>query len=133
MAKNIVVVGTMDTKGREIQYLKKQIEARGQKAIIIDVSIGEQPSIPGDVTCQEIAKLGGSSSEEVWADIRSETGWHYIAIVGHNGAHSLDPYTLHAEITVSEGIPTCTTTFPYPPGDHIYPVPASETPHTHLA
>ncbi len=67
MAKSIVVVGTMDTKGREIQYLKKQIEARGHKAIVIDVSIGEQPSILGDVTCQEIAKLGGSSSEEVWA------------------------------------------------------------------
>ena len=36
MAKTIVIVGTLDTKGEEIKYVKELIKERGHKTIMID-------------------------------------------------------------------------------------------------
>ena len=34
--KTIIVLGTMDTKGREMTFVKDEIERHGQKALLID-------------------------------------------------------------------------------------------------
>jgi uncharacterized protein (UPF0261 family) len=39
MAKAIAIVGTLDTKGEEIRYIKERIESRGYKAVVIDGGI----------------------------------------------------------------------------------------------
>ena len=51
MSKHIVVLATLDTKGEEAEYLKRLIEARGFKALLLDTSIGGErasfvPSVP---------------------------------------------------------------------------------------
>jgi uncharacterized protein (UPF0261 family) len=59
MAKTIVLVGTLDTKGKEIKYCRDLTAERGFDTIVIDVGILNRPFIPGDYTRSEVAKLGG--------------------------------------------------------------------------
>jgi uncharacterized protein (UPF0261 family) len=63
--RNIVVVGTLDTKGEEILFLKQQIAGRHPEVFVIDVSMGGEPLFEADATPAEIARLGGKSIEEI--------------------------------------------------------------------
>ena len=63
--KNVVVIGTLDTKGEELLFLKQQIERRHCGVIVIDVSMGGEPLFEADVGPAEIARLGGKTIEEI--------------------------------------------------------------------
>jgi uncharacterized protein (UPF0261 family) len=63
--KHILVIGTTDTKGDELLFMKRQIERRHRDVMIIDVSMGDEPSFEADIRPEEIAQLGGMSIEEV--------------------------------------------------------------------
>jgi len=43
MAKIVAVIGTLDTKGDEFLFVKKEIEKRGHRALVINVGIVEDP------------------------------------------------------------------------------------------
>ena len=78
--KTIVVLATLDTKGKEADYLRKQIEKMGDKALIIDVGVVGRPAISPDITREEVAEAGGmpltkileNPSREVAAPIMAE-------------------------------------------------------------
>jgi uncharacterized protein (UPF0261 family) len=65
--KSVIVMGTLDTKGKEILFLKQQLEQKQCHVIVIDVSMGGQPFVKADVGPDEIARLGGSTIEEIRA------------------------------------------------------------------
>ena len=65
--KSVIVMGTLDTKGEEILLLKQQLEQKQCRVIVIDVSMGGQPFSKADVGPDEIARLGGSTIEEIRA------------------------------------------------------------------
>ncbi len=67
MVKTIAIVGTLDTKGDEVRYLKELIEARGHKVLLIDPGVlGEVPFAP-DIDRHKIAEAAGTSLSEVIA------------------------------------------------------------------
>jgi uncharacterized protein (UPF0261 family) len=66
-AKNIVVLGTLDTKGEQILFLKERIAKRGHQAIVVDLSMGGEPLFQADITPEEIARTAGKSIEEIMA------------------------------------------------------------------
>lgn len=70
MKKTIVIVGTLDSKGEQLQYLKERIAARGHRAIMMDVSMRLVARFTGDITPREVAAAGGKDIEEVltWPD-----------------------------------------------------------------
>jgi len=41
--KTIVILGTMDTKGREMKFLKEEIEKRGHSALVMDTGVMGKP------------------------------------------------------------------------------------------
>jgi len=43
--KKIVILGTLNAKGQQLMYLKERIEARGQKAVMMDISNGGHPRL----------------------------------------------------------------------------------------
>ena len=43
MGKSIAIIGTLDTKGDEIRYLKDLIEDRGHKVVVIDGGVIGSP------------------------------------------------------------------------------------------
>ncbi len=63
--KSIVILGTLDTKGEQILFLKERIIQRGHKAIIMDLSMGGRPAFQADITAYELASIGGKDLEEL--------------------------------------------------------------------
>ena len=61
MAKTIAVIGALDTKGEEFLFVKKEIEKRGHKALVINVGIVDEPGFEPDVPADEVARAAGSS------------------------------------------------------------------------
>jgi len=67
MPKRIVILSTLDTKGEEAKYLKDLIEAQGFKTILLDTSIGGEPTLAPDISSEEVARLGGGNIQEIRA------------------------------------------------------------------
>jgi len=64
----IVIVGMLDEREEALKIIKEQIEKRGHETLLIDISIGTGAivsSLKADVTCEEIAKLGGGTVEQI--------------------------------------------------------------------
>jgi len=60
MAKTVALVGTLDTKGEEIDFLRSLILARGHRVIIADTGILGKPHLKADISRREIARAGGA-------------------------------------------------------------------------
>lgn len=58
--KYVIIIGTLDTKGEEVAFLRTQIQSQGLKTRIIDVSIGSAPSCPADIGRKEVASRTNS-------------------------------------------------------------------------
>jgi len=54
--KRVYVVGTADTKGAELLYIKALVESAGAPALLVDIGI-RAPAIPVDVTAATVAAL----------------------------------------------------------------------------
>jgi len=67
MGKKIVMMGTADTKGEQLQFLKEIIVARGHQALLMDISMGEKPRVQADITPEEIASLAGENLKDIVA------------------------------------------------------------------
>jgi uncharacterized protein (UPF0261 family) len=67
MGKNIVIIGTVNTKGDQLSLLKEKIESRGHQAILMDISMGGPPAFQADITPEEIAGLVSKDIEEIRA------------------------------------------------------------------
>lgn len=62
MAKNVVIIGTLDTKGPEIAYLRDRIRDLGLDTLVIDSGIlGEPVGITPDITRAEAATYAGTT------------------------------------------------------------------------
>ncbi len=63
--KTIVVLATLDTKGREAQFLREQIEKFGDKALVVDTGVTGAPGTHPDITREEVAKAGGMPLDKI--------------------------------------------------------------------
>jgi uncharacterized protein (UPF0261 family) len=61
MAKTVGIVGTLDTKGMEFQFIKERIEASGTSTCVVNTGILGEPSFEPDVSAGEVAEAGGAS------------------------------------------------------------------------
>jgi len=59
----IALVGTLDTKGDEVLFLKQRLAALGVRVLVIDVGVLGEPSFQPDVTREEIAANAGERLE----------------------------------------------------------------------
>ncbi|MGB5846814.1 MAG: Tm-1-like ATP-binding domain-containing protein, partial [Anaerolineales bacterium] len=65
MNKTIAIIGALDTKGQEFEFLKNEIEKRGCKTFVINVGVlGTAPFTP-DVNAEEVALAGGAQLSEL--------------------------------------------------------------------
>ncbi|KRT35447.1 Tm-1-like ATP-binding domain-containing protein [Acetomicrobium hydrogeniformans] len=61
MAKNVVMIGALDTKGEDYAFVKKRIEAEDFKVIVVDIGVIGDPSFKPDIDADSVAKAGGES------------------------------------------------------------------------
>jgi uncharacterized protein (UPF0261 family) len=59
MPKPIAIIGTLDTKGQEVAFIRDQIQARGHQTWVIDPGVLGQPAIEADWSREEVARAGG--------------------------------------------------------------------------
>lgn len=64
MVKTVVIKGTLDAKGEEIRYIKKLIEERELKSIVIDTSLPGEPLFLPDISREQVAQAAGTKSSE---------------------------------------------------------------------
>jgi uncharacterized protein (UPF0261 family) len=64
-AKPVALIGTLDTKGAEIAYLRDQLTRSGVASLVLDVGVLGAVTGHADVERDEIARLGGSSIDEL--------------------------------------------------------------------
>jgi|RhiMethySRZTD1v2_1073278.scaffolds.fasta_scaffold00907_19 uncharacterized protein (UPF0261 family) len=57
---SIAVIGTLDTKGAEIAFVRDEIAARGHRTILIDAGVLGSPAVPADISRAEVARAAGA-------------------------------------------------------------------------
>jgi uncharacterized protein (UPF0261 family) len=65
MTKKVLILGTLDTKGEEIAFLKRQIELRGCSTTVMDIGILGQPATQANITREQVAQAGGWNLEQI--------------------------------------------------------------------
>ncbi|HEY8339984.1 MAG TPA: Tm-1-like ATP-binding domain-containing protein [Egibacteraceae bacterium] len=64
MGDRVVVIGTLDTKGPEVAYLRDRLQALGLQTTVVDSGIlGEPLDIEPDISAAEVARHGGDTLE----------------------------------------------------------------------
>lgn len=61
----VVIVGTLDTKGVEVGFVRDRLRAAGLDTLVIDAGSHGPPAIPPDVPRDEVFTAGGTSLAEV--------------------------------------------------------------------
>ena len=64
----ILVIATLDTKGKEAAFIKERIQKAGHTVLLIDPGTLGIPGISADITRQEIASASGLSLEQILAE-----------------------------------------------------------------
>ena len=61
MSKTACLVGTLDTKGPEFEFLKERIEANNVATHIVNTGILGEPQFEPNVSAEQVAEAGGTS------------------------------------------------------------------------
>lgn len=59
MTKPIAIIGTLDTKGHEVAYLRDLIQSQRHRAWVIDPGVLGEPAIDADFTREQVARAAG--------------------------------------------------------------------------
>jgi uncharacterized protein (UPF0261 family) len=65
MAKTIVVIGALDTKGLEFAFVKASIKRRGHVPLVINTGVVGEPGFEPEISAAQVAMAGGASLEEL--------------------------------------------------------------------
>jgi uncharacterized protein (UPF0261 family) len=59
----VVILGSLDTKGLEIAFLRERVRAEGGVPLVVDTGVLDSPTIPADFSRHQVVEAGGSSIE----------------------------------------------------------------------
>ena len=63
----VVLVGTLDTKGAEIEFVRQRLSELGVDVLVIDAGVMTQSAWRADVDADEVAAAGGANRAELAA------------------------------------------------------------------
>jgi uncharacterized protein (UPF0261 family) len=58
----VVLVGTLDTKGTEYDYLRERLRAQGVDTVLVDAGVLSEPRAEPDITREEVARAAGADA-----------------------------------------------------------------------
>src|SRR5438105_955991 len=61
----VVLIGTLDTKGTEYQFVRDRLREAGVETLVIDASVLKPPAFTPDVPRDEVYRAAGISWESV--------------------------------------------------------------------
>jgi len=65
MKKHLLIVATLDTKGREVAYIKSYVQKLGIQPLLMDVGILGEPLTPPDINRKEVLEAAGYDLEHL--------------------------------------------------------------------
>jgi uncharacterized protein (UPF0261 family) len=65
--KTVAIIGTLDTKGEEFAFLRRQIESTGLRTLVVDAGVLGQPSFEPEITRDHVARAGGKELKDLRA------------------------------------------------------------------
>lgn len=83
MEKSILIVGTFDTKGEELNFVKELISARGIPTITLDAGILQPSPIYVTIANEQVASAGGEALNEL---VKKKDRGHAIEIMAKGAA-----------------------------------------------
>ncbi|HEY2240099.1 MAG TPA: Tm-1-like ATP-binding domain-containing protein [Streptosporangiaceae bacterium] len=63
----VVLVGTLDTKGAENEFVRDRLRVAGVDVLVVDTGVLEPPGFPPDITRQEVAAAAGADFDALVA------------------------------------------------------------------
>jgi uncharacterized protein (UPF0261 family) len=79
VAKTVVIVGTLDTKGQEFTFVKDLIEKQGVRTLVVDFSVLGEPAFKPDISRDEVARAGGGDLESLRSGQRKDEAMRVMA------------------------------------------------------
>ena len=71
-SRTVIVMGTMDTKGRELEYLAQRVREAGCRALLMDVGAHARSDVSSDIPVDRVAAAAGEDIAEIRALPRGE-------------------------------------------------------------
>jgi uncharacterized protein (UPF0261 family) len=91
----IAIVGMLDEREAGLTLIKDNIEQKGHKTLLIDISIGTgaiDSTLKADITCDEVALAGGTTIEEIRKMLAKERDQATSMVAQGLGEKLLDLY-----------------------------------------
>lgn len=116
IGKNILVVGTMDTKHEEALYLKGLIDKRGHKTLIMDVGTGGAVPFRPDFSREQVALETGRSLEDIKKNVRNYSDMLAAMATGARGIiqRGITEGKIDAVLCIGRGLGTTQATMIIP-------------------
>lgn len=86
MIRYVAILGTLDTKGAEVDFLRQVVRAEGGEPLVIDTGVLAKPTVEADVTRHQVAEAVGSSIEEL---IQKGDKSHALVVMAEGASHIL--------------------------------------------
>ena len=64
----VVLVGTLDTKGHELEYMRDRVREAGLEVVLVDVGVLDEPQVRADISREEVAEAAGADHSELVAE-----------------------------------------------------------------
>ena len=64
---SVILIATLDTKGEEAGFVRDELEKRGMSVCLIDAGIMGNPTIPADITSDDVLRSAGTTLAAVRA------------------------------------------------------------------
>jgi uncharacterized protein (UPF0261 family) len=65
MARYVFILGSLDTKGAEVDFLRQRILAEGGQPLVVDTGVLGEASISSDIDRHAVAQAGGASIQKL--------------------------------------------------------------------
>ena len=75
----VVLVGTLDTKGHELEYMRDRVREAGAEVVLVDVGVLGEPQVTADVSRDEVAEAAGADHGALVAE--ADRG-HAVEVMG---------------------------------------------------
>jgi uncharacterized protein (UPF0261 family) len=63
MIRYVVILGSLDTKGLEVAFLRERVRAEGGVPLVVDTGVLPEPTTSADISRHDVAHAAGSSIE----------------------------------------------------------------------
>lgn len=95
MEKYVVILGSLDTKGAEVEFLRQRVLADGGRPLVIDTGVLDGPTVPFDIDRNRVAEAGGSSIQEL---IQGADKARALVVMADGASHILHEYLKREEL-----------------------------------